>query len=188
MSNQCAQTVKNIHPSAVVAPSASIGEGTYVWNWTQVREGAVIGQCCVLSKGVYIDANVVIGDNVKIQNNVSVYSGVELEDGVFCGPHCVFTNDKVPRAINVDGSIKSARDWIVSKTRVKKGASIGAHSVIVCGITIGEWSMIGAGSVVTKDVPAYALVYGNPATVRGFVCKCGARAESPGISCSDCER
>lgn len=126
-----------------------------------------------MSKGVYIDADVKIGDNVKIQNGISIYHGVTLEDGVFCGPHCVFTNDKFPRAINPDGSLKSASDWVVSETLVKTGASIGAHATIVCGVMIGKWAMIGAGSVVTKDVPDHGLVIGNPARLSGFVCYCG---------------
>jgi acetyltransferase-like isoleucine patch superfamily enzyme len=104
-----------------------------------------------------------------------VYHGVTLEDGVFCGPHCVFTNDKQPRSINPDGSLKSMADWTVSRTLVKMGAAIGAHATIVCGTTIGRWAMVGAGAVVTRDVPDYALVYGNPARLHGFVCPCGER-------------
>ena len=126
-----------------------------------------------LSKGVYVDFGVKIGDNVKIQNNVSVYHGVTIEDGVFVGPHVCFTNDKKPRAVNEDGSLKAADDWQVSKTIVKKGASIGANSTILPGITIGKFSLIGAGSVVTKDVPDYGLVYGNPAKLKGSVDKKG---------------
>jgi acetyltransferase-like isoleucine patch superfamily enzyme len=116
-----------------------------------------------------------IGDNVKIQNGISVYHGVVLEDGVFCGPHMVFTNDRAPRAINPDGSLKSADDWTLSETRVKTGASIGAGAILVCGITVGRWAMIGAGSVVTRDVPDYGLVYGNPARLRGFVSPHGVK-------------
>jgi UDP-2-acetamido-3-amino-2,3-dideoxy-glucuronate N-acetyltransferase len=167
-----------IHPTAEVSPQASIGDGSAIWNHAQVREDAVIGENCVLSKGVYIDFGVQIGNNVKIQNGISVYHGVTLEDGVFCGPHCVFTNDRQPRAINPDGSLKAADDWILSKTLVCTGASIGAHATIVCGVTIGRWAMIGAGAVVTRDVPDYGLVYGNPARLYGFVCTCGARLES----------
>jgi acetyltransferase-like isoleucine patch superfamily enzyme len=140
-----------------------------------VREGAHIGANCVLSKDVYIDTDVKIGNNVKIQNGVSIYHGVTLEDGVFCGPHCIFTNDKKPRAINSDGTLKSADDWVLSPTLVRTGAAIGAGAIIVCGITIGRWAMIGAGAVVTRDVPDYGLVYGNPARLYGFVCACGAK-------------
>ncbi len=162
-----------IHPTAGVSPRATIGDGTKIWQGCQVREDAVIGQNCILSKGVYVDAGVRIGSNVKIQNGISVYHGVTLEDGVFCGPHCVFTNDLRPRAVNPDGSLKGAADWAVSPTLVRYGASIGAHATIVCGVTIGRWAMAGAGAVVTHDVPDYGLVVGVPARLRGFVCPCG---------------
>ncbi len=164
-----------VHPSSDVSPQASIGEGTKIWQTCQVREGAVIGRNCILSKGVYVDPDVVIGDNVKVQNGVSLYVGVILEDGVFCGPHCVFTNDLEPRAVNPDGSLKSPTDWTVSKTLVRRGASIGANATVVCGTTIGCWAMVGAGAVVTHDVPDYGLVYGNPARLHGFVCPCGQK-------------
>lgn len=163
------------HPSAEVSPDATIGAGTKIWHHSQIREGAVIGQNCVLSKGVYIDSGVQIGNNVKIQNGISIYHGVALEDGVFCGPHCVFTNDKLPRAINPDGSLKSADDWVLAETLVKKGVSIGAQATIVCGVTIGQWAMVGSGAVVTRNVPPHGLVYGNPARLRGFVCACGQK-------------
>ncbi len=156
-----------IHPTAHVSPDAEIGEGTRIWHEAQVREGAVIGKNCVLGKSVYVGRNVKIGDNVKLENRVSVFQGVTIEDDVFVGPHVVFTNDLRPRSFNTD--------WKIVPTLVKRGASIGANSTIICGITIGEYSMIGAGSVVTKDVPPYALVYGNPARIRGFVCKCGEK-------------
>jgi len=163
------------HPTADVSPRAEIGAGTKIWQHCQVREGAVIGRNCILGKGVYVDAGVKIGDNVKIQNYVSVYEGVTLEDGVFCGPHCVFTNDKLPRAINPDGSLKTAADWRITPILVRQGAAIGANATIVCGVTIGRWAMIGSGAVVTRDVPDYGLVWGNPARLRGFVCPCGQR-------------
>ena len=161
-----------IHPTAEVSSKAKIGKGTKIWHFCQVREDAIIGRNCILSKGVYIDAGVHIGNNVKIQNGISVYHGVTLEDGVFCGPHCVFTNDLHPRSINPDGTIKNADDWVLSPTLIKYGASVGAHATIVCGVTIGKWAMIGAGSVVTRDVPDYGLVYGNPAKLHGYVCAC----------------
>jgi acetyltransferase-like isoleucine patch superfamily enzyme len=164
-----------IHPTAEVSPKARIGAGTSIWHQVQVREGVTIGRNCILSKGVYIDSGVILGDNVKVQNYVSIYHGVTLEDGVFCGPHCVFTNDKRPRAINADGSLKTGEDWTLSETLVRTGASIGANAVIVCGITIGAWAMVGAGSVVTGAVPDHGLVWGNPARLRGFVCYCGNR-------------
>lgn len=189
-----------VHPTADVSPQASIGPGTKIWQHCQVRERAVLGANCILSKGVYIDAGVVIGNNVKIQNGISVYHGVTLEDGVFCGPHCVFTNDRWPRAINPDGTLKGGDDWTVSETLVRYGASIGAHATIVCGITIGRWAMIGSGAVVTKSVPDYGLVYGNPARLHGFVCPCGHKLsrismEEPGekalpveMCCPECSR
>lgn len=166
-----------IHPTAEVSPQAKIGEGSAIWNHVQVRENATLGENCILSKGVYIDAGVTIGNNVKIQNYVSVYHGVTIEDGAFIGPHVCFTNDLRPRAVNPDGSLKSADDWVLSKTLVKRGAAIGANSTIICGTTIGAWAMIGSGSVVSKDVPDYGLVWGNPARLHGFVCPCGERLE-----------
>ncbi len=154
-----------IHPSAHVSQDAEIGEGTKIWHEAQVREEAKIGRNCILGKCVYIGRGVHIGNNVKIENRASIFQGVYIEDDVFIGPHVVFTNDLRPRAFN--------QSWQIIKTYVRKGASIGANSTIICGIEIGEYAMIGAGSVVTKDVPPYALVYGNPARVKGFVCKCG---------------
>lgn len=162
-----------IHSTAEVAPDAVIGEGTSIWHHCQIRPGAVIGANCVLGKGVYVDAGVQIGCNVKIQNYVSVYHGVTVENGVFIGPHVCFTNDLHPRAINPDGSLKSADDWMVSETRICQGAALGANSTIRCGIRVGQWAMVGSGSVVTQDVPDYGLAYGNPARLRGFVCPCG---------------
>lgn len=163
----------HIHPTAEVSPQAQVGEGSRIWHHAQIREGAHIGQNCIIGKGVYIDAGVKIGENVKIQNYVSVYHGVSLADGVFVGPHVCFTNDLFPRAINPDGTVKAAEDWILVETQICRGASLGANSTIVCGITIGEWALVGAGSVVTRNVPAHGLTWGNPARLRGFVCECG---------------
>jgi UDP-2-acetamido-3-amino-2,3-dideoxy-glucuronate N-acetyltransferase len=162
-----------IHPTAEVSEDAAIGENTRIWNHVQVRPGARIGKNCIIGKGVYIDADVPIGNNVKIQNYVSVYHGVNIEDGVFIGPHVCFTNDLKPRAINPDGSPKAANDWVLSKTLIQKGAALGANATIRCGITVGEWAMVGSGSVVTHDVPSHGLVFGNPARLHGFVCDCG---------------
>ena len=156
-----------IHPTADVAASAVIGPGTSIWNQAQVREEARIGADCVIGKNAYVDAGVVIGDRVKVQNNVSLYHGVTVEDGVFIGPHVCFTNDLFPRAVNDDGSLQSAADWVTTPTLVKAGASIGANATILCGITIGRSALVGAGAVVTKDVPDFAIVGGNPAKVLG---------------------
>jgi acetyltransferase-like isoleucine patch superfamily enzyme len=164
-----------IHPTAEVSPDAIIGPGTSLWNQVQVRAGANIGAGCNIGKNVYIDAYVVVGSFVKIQNNVSVFHGVTLEDGVFIGPHVCFTNDAQPRAITSQGSVKGQDDWLVGATLVQHGASIGAGSVILPNIQIGRFAMIGAGSVVTRSVPDYALVYGNPARQQGYVCRCGQR-------------
>lgn len=155
------------HPTAVVE-SDHIGDGTKIWHFAHVREKAKIGKNCIIGKSVYIDAEVEIGNGVKIQNFVSVYKGVRIEDDVLIGPAVTFANDLYPRAYSW------SEDKIVP-TVVKKGASIGANSTIVCGVTIGSYAMIGAGSVVTKDVPPIGLVYGNPAELRGFVCYCGKK-------------
>ena len=166
-----------VHPSSVVAESARLGDGTQIWLHCQVRENARIGKGCILGKGIYVDTDVTIGDNVKIQNNASIYAGVTIEDGVFVGPHVCFTNDKVPRAVNPDMSLKGLEDWLVTPTLVKAGAALGANSTIVCGVTVGRWSMVASGSVVTKDVPDHALVMGNPARVVAWVCACGKRVQ-----------
>ncbi|MBI5036461.1 N-acetyltransferase [Candidatus Micrarchaeota archaeon] len=161
-----------IHPTAEVADSAQIGEGTSIWHQAQIRENVKIGRNCNIGKDVYIDSGVVIGNNVKIQNGVSVYHGVEVEDFVFLGPHCVTTNDMYPRS--------RVGDFKVYETKIRKGASICAGAVLVCGITIGEYAMVGAGAVATRDIPAHALVVGSPAKIIGFVCECGQKAEKQG--------
>ena len=162
----------SIHPAADVSLEASIGAGTRIWRQAQVREGAIIGENCILGKGVYVDVDVRIGSKVKIQNNVSIFEGVTLEDGVFVGPHVCFTNDLFPRAITRDGKLKDASDWTITSTLVRYGASLGAGAVIRCGVTIGTFALVAAGAVVTRDVPAHALVLGNPARPRGYVCFC----------------
>ena len=154
-----------IHPSATIDSRAEIGDGSMVWVNAQIREGAKIGKNCILSKDVYVDCNVKIGDDCKIQNSVSVYDGVTIESQVFVGPNVSFTNDKVPRAFNTD--------WKITKTLVQQGASLGANCTIICGIVIGKYSMIAAGAVVTKNVPAYTLVAGNPARVVAKIDKLG---------------
>ena len=164
-----------IHPSAEVSPDAIIGAGTRIWRQAHVREHARIGENSTIGEGVHIDVHVKIGSHVKIQNHVSIFEGVTLEDGVFIGPHACFTNDLYPRAITPDGRVMRADDWTITPTLVKYGASIGAGSIIVCGVTIGSFALVGAGSVVTRDVPAHSLVYGNPAYQRGYVCRCARR-------------
>jgi UDP-2-acetamido-3-amino-2,3-dideoxy-glucuronate N-acetyltransferase len=164
-----------IHPTAEVSDRAVIGEGTLVWHHTQIREDTEIGCDCIFGKGVYVDFGVRIGDNVKVQNYVSIFHGVEIEEGVFIGPYVSFTNDNFPRAINPDGSRKSGDDWELGRILVKYGASLGANCTILPKVVVGEWSLVGAGAVVTKDVPAHGLVTGNPARLVGFVCACGAR-------------
>ena len=153
------------HESALIEQGAEIGNDTKVWVNSQIRSGAIVGSNCIISKDVYIDENVEIGNRCKIQNSVSIYHGVTIEDDVFVGPNACFTNDKIPRAFN--------QDWNITKTLIKKGASIGANATIICGITIGEYSMIAAGSVVTKDVKPYSLVMGNPAKHYSYVDKSG---------------
>lgn len=153
-----------IHHSAEVSAEAEVGEFTKIWNNAQVRNGVKIGDNCKLGKDVYVDENVIIGSFVKIQNGVSVFDGVIISDNVFIGPNVVFTNDKFPRAF-ID-------DWEKRPTQIMFGASIGGNATIVCGNTIGEYSLVGAGSVITKNVPKHSLVVGNPAKIVGFVCQC----------------
>src|SRR3990172_2091230 len=133
-----------IHPTADVSPEARIGSGTRIWHEAQVREGAVLGADCTVGKGVYIDRDVVVGDRVKIQNRASLYRGLTVEDGVYIGPQVAFTNDRYPRAVNPDGTPQTDADWEAVATLVKEGASIGAGAVILSGLTIGRWAMIGA--------------------------------------------
>jgi len=166
------------HESCYVDEGADIGEGTRIWHFSHIMSGAKIGKGCSLGQNVNVDSRAVIGSRVKIQNNVSIYSDVILEDDVFCGPSCVFTNVINPRSF-VD------RKKEYRKTIIRKGASIGANATIVCGVTVGEYALIGAGSVVTKDVPPYALVYGNPARVHGKVCKCGEKV-GENEKCNNC--
>ena len=154
------------HESSYVDEGAEIGEGTKIWHFCHVMSGAKIGKNCSLGQNVNVGGKAIIGDGVKIQNNVSVYDNVVIENDVFCGPSCVFTNVINPRAF-----VERKHEY--KQTVIKKGASIGANATVVCGVTIGEYALIGAGSVVTKDVPAYALVYGSPARVRGKVDKEG---------------
>lgn len=164
-----------IHPTAIVEDGVTIGKGTKIWHFAQVRGGTVLGENCIIGNSAFVDSDSQIGNNVKIQNHAIVYHQALISDGVFIGPNVCFTNDKQPRAINPDETIKGADDWEVSTIKIGKGAAIGGHSTITPGVTIGEWAMSGSGSVITKDVPDHALVFGNPARVRGFVCRCGKK-------------
>ncbi len=176
-----------IHPSADVSDRATIGKGTLVWHAVQIREEARVGEGCIIGQGVYVDRGVRIGNRVKIQNYACIYQGVVVEDWAFIGPHACFTNDLSPRATTPEGELLGTDAWTISPTTVRKGASIGANATIRCGIELGAWSMVGAGSVVTKDVEAHALVVGNPALPIGYVCRCGLRCSSkPDRPCVDC--
>ncbi len=154
-----------IHPTAEVSADATIEEDTSIWHWAQVREGARIGRRCNIGKDVYIDAAVIVGDDCKIQNFATLYRGVTIGNRVFVGPHACFTNDLYPRAVSPD--------WKVVPTKVEDDASIGANATILCGLTVGRQAMVAAGAVVTKNVPAHALVAGVPAKIVGWVCACG---------------
>jgi UDP-2-acetamido-3-amino-2,3-dideoxy-glucuronate N-acetyltransferase len=157
-----------VHESSYVDDNVEIGEGTRIWHFSHIQGGAKIGKKCSIGQNVYVGSNVIVGNYVKIQNNVSVYEGVELEDYVFCGPSMVFTNIRDPRS----EFPQRGSDFYV-KTLVKKSASLGANCTIICGITIGEYAFVGAGAVVTGDVPDYGLVKGTPARLTAWVCACG---------------
>ena len=162
-----------IHPTACIDPGAHVGEGTRVWHFSHVAARARIGDGCSLGQNVFVAEGVTVGDRVKIQNNVSLYTGVELEDDVFCGPSCVFTNVVNPRA-------EISRRDEFRTTRVRRGATIGANATIICGTIVGAYAMIGAGAVVTRDVPDYALMLGVPARQHGWISRHGHRLPHAG--------
>ena len=169
-----------IHPTSIVDEGVEIGEGTKVWHFSHIQSGAKIGKNCSLGQNVNISNNVVIGNGVKIQNNVSIYEGVELEDYVFCGPSCVFTNDLTPRA-------RYPKNHKYEKTLIKHEATLGANSTIVCGHVVGEYAMVAAGAVVSKNVKPHALMAGVPAKQIGWVCNCG-QVLNKELFCRDCGR
>ena len=173
-----------VHESSYVDDGVTIGEGTKIWHFSHISKGASIGSGCNLGQNVFVGNGVRIGNKVKIQNNVSVYEGVELEDYVFCGPSMVFTNVRTPRCEFPRNTVADYK-----KTLVKRGASIGANATVVCGTTLGRNAFVGAGSTVTKDVPDYAMVYGNPARVQGYMCACGdtiVAADAKELQCKRC--
>ena len=176
-----------VHHTAEVSERAAIGEGASIWHQAQIREGATVGPGCIIGKGVYIGADVSLGANCKVQNYSCVYEGNTLEDGVFVGPEVVFTNDRYPRAVNPDGTLKAASDWELQGSLVKYGAAIGSRSVVLPGLTIGRWALVAAGSVVTKDVLDHAIVAGNPARQRGWACVC-AHPLPDDLRCPECGR
>ena len=173
-----------IHPSAFVDDGAQIGEGTKIWHFCHIFSGARLGKNCKIGQNVVVHGSVVMGNNVKIQNNVSIYDGVHLEDNVFCGPACVFTNIMNPRS-----SINRHSPEHYRKTIVREGATIGANATIICGVEIGRYAFIGAGAVVSRNVPDYALVYGIPAKQNGWMCACGEKIKliRKELICSSCQ-
>ncbi len=193
-----------VHASADLEADVRVGAGTSIWHRSQVRTGARIGRDCVIGRDVFIDEGVALGDRVKVQNGALIYHGVTVSDSVFIGPGAILTNDRHPRAVTASGDLARAADWTVSPILIAEGASIGAGAIVVAGCDVGRFAMVGAGAVVTHDVPAHAVVAGNPARGIGWVCACGERlidstghpapatreryARDPELACPACER
>ncbi len=177
-----------IHPTAIVE-TQQIGQGTRIWAFTHVMHGVSIGSNCNIGEHSFIESGAVIGDNVTIKNGNMIWEGITLQDGVFVGPNVFFTNDLYPRSPRLSQAKRryQSREWLLT-TLVEQGASLGAGAVILAGVTIGEFALVGAGAVVTKSVPPYALVVGNPAHVRGWICQCGQplKFQEKSASCEDC--
>lgn len=182
------QAAAQVAATADVDPRATLGPGTRVWHLAQVREDAVVGADCIIGRGAYLGPGVQVGDRCKIQNHALVYEPAVLEDGVFIGPAVVFTNDYYPRAVNPDGTLKSGDDWHAVGVTVRTGASIGARSVYIAPVTIGAWALVAAGSVVTSDVPDYALVAGVPARRIRWVGRAGEPLEAVDAQTWRCPR
>jgi len=190
-----------IHPSADLEADVSVGPGTSIWHRVQIRTGARLGSECIVGRDAFIDEGVTIGNKVKIQNGALIYHGVTIEDGVFVGPGAILTNDRYPRAITSAGELARADDWTVSPIILRHGCAIGAGAVVVAGTNVGRFATVGAGAIVTREVPDHALVAGNPARRLGWVCACGARLTDPSgapadpqpppdedLLCAGCER
>ena len=167
-----------VHPTAIVDDGTIVGEGTRIWHWSHIMKGARIGKNCNIGENAFIESGVILGDNVKVKNNVALYTGLECENNVFIGPNAVFTNVANPRSF-----IERKNEF--KRTVIREGATIGANATIVCGHDIGEYAFIGAGSVVTKTVPAYTMVVGNPAKKYAYVCKCGYKLNT-NLVCTGC--
>lgn len=167
------------HPKALVAPGAKVGEGTRIWAFTNIQKGAVIGRQCNICDGCFIEKGTRIGNNVTLKNGVNLFEGITLEDDVFCGSNTTFINDRYPRSHREDA-------WSLERTTVRKGATLGSNSTILCGVTIGEYALVAAGSVVTRDIPPYVIVAGNPGRPCGYVCRCGRKLDKS-LVCS-CQR
>jgi len=168
-----------VHPTADLEADVSVGPRTSVWNRAVLRKGASLGAECIIGRDVFIDEDVHLGDRVKVQNGALVYHGVSVGNSVFIGPGAILTNDRFPRAITATGELARGDDWTVSPIDLREGCSIGAGAVVVAGTTVGRFATVGAGAVVTRDVPDYALVAGNPARRMGWVCSCGTRLSDP---------